>query len=135
MKGEVDVGLVRPDAGTWQRLHSRVVHVVYHRAIELLRNRARDQRREQPVQHLCFVERDRVERKPIDQRERHALDERTPHTRSERAASIKLKEVRREQQQRQRIAAQIFDDREQFARAVRVERKFPVLLGKRVPHP
>ena len=111
---QVDVGLVRPYAAARQRLLAGVVHVVDDRAVELLRHRPLEHRRQDPVERLGLVERQLLDRQALQQREADAVGQDGTHFFHRGAAGGQLEAVGAQREQRHRLAAQALHGVHQF---------------------
>ena len=93
VEGQVDVRLVRSDAGAGIGFQAGVPYVVDHGAIELLGDGPADQRRQEPVAGLGFFGADLLDRQPVDQAEARAVGQQVTDLRGQ-AAARRQREVR-----------------------------------------
>src|SRR6266404_2041986 len=79
VKADLDVGLVRPHARSGKRLLPGVEHIVDQSAVELLRDRARDHARQEPVDRRRLASIHLGDGQAVDDREAHAAVENLPY--------------------------------------------------------
>ncbi len=135
VKADFDIGLVGTNPRTRQCLLPGVEHVVDQGAVELLRDRARNHARQQPIDRGRLAGIHLVERQPVDDRKAHTRGEHRPRPRHRLVAGRHREILRAEDDRRQRVGAQLVDSPADLVEAGGVEFDPPILGADIGAHP